>query len=128
MSKTEMINKTESARAEILRGLAVGDNPFKILLIAVDCIGKLSGDTVFTEQCRKNISVVYSSVLNDPQAVQLSMNELEERISRIKSKLWNTSDHDTRERLLFSVRQMQNEYKKLAALYSASINSGSGEK
>lgn len=114
MDTAEIIRQTETSRAAILRSLAVGDNPFKILLIAVDCISKLSSDMDFAEQCRRNIPAVYCAGLSDPQAVQLRMSELEERITRVRSSVWKAADADTRERLIFSVRQMQGEYKRLS--------------
>lgn len=107
---------SEEARSRIMRELCCGTNPYTILTYAADCIGKLSGDISFGEQCRKAIGAVYATALADPYAAEVRRQELTDRRERIKSALWNTQDSDTRERLINSVRRIDTEIKKLDAI------------
>ncbi len=38
------IRKSETARRDICRGLALAENPFRLLMIAIGCIADMSGD------------------------------------------------------------------------------------
>lgn len=104
---------SEEARSRIMRELCCGTNPYTILTYAADCIGKLSGDMSFGEQCRKAIGAVYAEGLADPYAAEVRRQELADRRERIKSALWNTQDSDTRDRLINSVRHIDTELNKL---------------
>ena len=118
----DTIGLSEEARAKIMRCLSCGENPYTVLTYAAECIGKLSGDVTFGERCRKAIGAVYAEGLADPQAAALKRQELSERRERIKSALWNTSDSDTRERLINSVRHIDTELKKLDIIIEQGAN------
>lgn len=113
---------SEEARAKIMRGLSCGENPYIVITYAAECIGKLSGDISFGESCRKAIAAVYAEGLADPQAAELKRQELSERRERIKSAVWNTSDSDTRERLINSVRHIDTELQKLDIIIEQGAN------
>ena len=110
------LSLSDEARSKIMRCLNCGENPYKILAYAADCIGKLSGDTSFGERCRKTIGAVYVEGLADPCAAEIKRQELADRKEQIKSAVWNTSDSDTRERLINSVRHIDTELNKLDAI------------
>lgn len=118
----DTIGLSEEARARIMRGLSCGENPYTVLTYAAECIGKLSGDISFGESCRKAIGAVYAEGLADPQAAELKRQELSERRERIKAAVWNTSDSDTRERLINSVRHIDTELQKLDIIIEQGAN------
>lgn len=113
---------SEGARSRIMRSLSCGENPYTILTFAAECIGKLSGDVSFGERCRKAIGSIYAEGLADPQAAEIKRQELSERRERIKSAVWNTSDSDTRERLINSVRHIDTELQKLDIIIEQGAN------
>lgn len=41
------IRKSETARRDICRGLSLAENPFRLLIIAIECIADMSGDGTF---------------------------------------------------------------------------------
>lgn len=98
------LSLSEEARSKIMRCLNCGENPYTILTYAADCIG---------ERCRKTIGAVYAEGLADPCAAEIKRQELADRKEQIKSAVWNTSDSDTRERLINSVRHIDTELNKL---------------
>ena len=100
-------------KARILKALNIGANPFEIIDIAADCISRLSDDNLFSEQCRSIIYSVYAHGLSEPQAAKLQINELSERYDNISMALCSCSDIREKERLRFSMRQIQQKTDKL---------------
>lgn len=103
----------DGSKSKMLKALTCGENPFSIVMCAAEYIGMLTGDKSFGEVCRKAIGAVYAYGLREPQAAEIKRQELSEKRERIKSALWNTSDSDTRERLINSIRHIDTEIKKL---------------
>ncbi|MBQ7783419.1 MAG: hypothetical protein IJ368_05565 [Oscillospiraceae bacterium] len=108
-----MLTKTEFARKSILKGLCIGDNPYSLLLIAADCIGTISGDKSFAEMCRKNISAVHAHGLHDTSASEQRISELRANAEAIRNAINHNQDNNTRERLKFSLAQIENEEQRL---------------
>ena len=69
------MQKSETARRELNRGIALGVNPFRLLAIAVDCISELTGDASFGMICSNSISDIYGAVFRTAP-VQISENGL----------------------------------------------------
>ena len=51
----ENIKKSERLRAKITKGIRAGDHTDTLLLIAIECIGLMTGDTVFIKQNIENL-------------------------------------------------------------------------
>lgn len=104
-----MIKETEEIRSRILTALCKGVDPFQILLFTVGWISHISGDNVFAEQCRKYIHDAYAVGLSDPNAVELCLQKTEEKIFRITEAVRTEENNSVRERLIFSLRQLEAE-------------------
>lgn len=107
------MQKSETARRELNRGIALGVNPFRLLAIAVDCISELTGDASFGMICSNSISDIYGAGLNDAAYIESRAAELEASIEQIQSNIQNCTDTDTRKRLEFALNLQKNELKKL---------------
>ena len=81
----EAIKTSEQARTAITKGLQAGLNPYRLLLTAVDCIGKLTGDTVFSSSAQDAITLLYGDVIGDPQAVEIELEEVETRLAKLRA-------------------------------------------
>lgn len=81
----EAIRSSETARTAITKGLLAGENPYKLLLTAVDCIGKLTSDTVFYSSAHDNIILLYGEVMGDPNALEIELEEVEARLAKLRA-------------------------------------------
>ncbi|MBQ8780683.1 MAG: hypothetical protein IJZ72_03295 [Oscillospiraceae bacterium] len=103
------IKKSETARLNITRGLALGKNPFTILMIAVKCIADMSGDSTFYDVCCKSMQAVYGAGLEDKDYMKAKIIDLEENILKITENMSRSDNEDTRKRLQLALRLQKNE-------------------
>ena len=61
------IRNSESAQTTILKGLQAGENPYKLLLSACECIGYLTSNKAFSEMARGNILEIVGKGLLQPE-------------------------------------------------------------
>lgn len=106
------IKKSETARREICRGLALAENPFRLLIIAIGCIADMSGDGTFLSSCQQSLEKIYGAGLEDPRYIEHRVSELKQSIDKLERCL-DTCNDNVRERLQFSLRLQQNELEKL---------------
>lgn len=106
------IKKSETARRDICRGLALAENPFRLLMIAVKCITDMSGDSTFFSSCQQALENVYGAGLEDPQYIDNRISELKQSIDKLEHCLI-TCNENVRERLQFALRLQRNELEKL---------------
>lgn len=80
----EAIRTSETARTAITKGLQAGLNPYRLLLMATDCIGKLTGDTVFSSSAHDAITLLYGEIGGDPPALEIELEEVETRLANLR--------------------------------------------
>lgn len=80
----EATKASEQARTAIIKGLQAGLNPYRLLLTAADCIGKLTGDTVFSSSAHDAITLLYGEVQGDPNALEIELEEVETRLENLR--------------------------------------------
>lgn len=101
----EAIRTSEQARAAITKGLQAGENPYKLLLTAADCIGKLTGDTVFSSSAHDTILLLYGEVMGDPNALEIELDEVETRLEHLRRY---QADHAGELRVQGAIRAHEN--------------------
>lgn len=106
------IKKSETARRDICRGLALAENPFRLLIIAIRCISDMSGDGTFFSSCQQSLENIYGAGLEDPQYVDNRISELKQSIDKLERCL-DTCNDNVRERLQFALRLQRNELEEL---------------
>lgn len=106
------IKKSETARRDICRGLSLAENPFRLLMIAIQCIADMSGDGTFFSSCQQSLENIYGAGLEEPQYIDHRISELRESIDKLERCL-NSCNENVRERLIFSLRLQRNELEKL---------------
>lgn len=80
----EATKASEQARTAITKGLQAGLNPYRLLLMATDCIGKLTGDTVFSSSAHDAIILLYGEIGGDPPALEIELEEVETRLANLR--------------------------------------------
>lgn len=106
----EAIKTSETARTAITKGLQAGLNPYRLLLTAVDCIGKLTSDTVFSSSAKDTITLLYGEVMGDPQALEIELEEVETRLEHLRAYQGTTEE---RMRVQSIIRQHENRAQEL---------------
>lgn len=106
------IKKSETARREICRGLALAENPFRLLMVAIVCIADMSGDGTFVSSCRQSLESVYGAGLEDSRYKEHRISELKQSIDKLERCL-DTCNDNARERLSFALRLQRNELERL---------------
>lgn len=106
----EAIRTSETARTAITKGLQAGLNPYRLLLTAVDCIGKLTSDTVFSSSAKETITLLYGEVMGDPQALEIELEDVETRLEHLRAYQGTTEE---RMRVQSIIRQHENRAQEL---------------
>jgi len=107
------IRKSETARRDICRGLALAENPFRLLMIAIGCIADMSGDGTFFSSCQQSLENIYGAGLEDPQYIDNRISELKQSIDKLTRCLDTCEDTEARERFQFVLRLQRNELENL---------------
>ena len=81
----EATRASERAKTAIIKGILAGANPYRLLLTAADCIGKLTGDTSFLDITHNNLLHLHGDVLGEPQALEIELEEVEARLERLRA-------------------------------------------
>ena len=107
------IKKSETARRNILRGITLAENPFTLLIIAIRCIAKMSGDMSFLPMCEKAMESIQGAGLHNEEYTAHRISELEQSIEKLTENLNSCSDYNTRERICFAVRLQREELNRI---------------
>lgn len=107
------MRKSEAARRDICRGIALAENPFSLLIIAIKCIAELSGDSSFSSMCSRSIEDIYGAGLDNAEYNAHRESELEASIKQLDKSLRTCTKQDTRERLKFALRLQKKELESL---------------
>ena len=107
------MQQSEAARRDICRGIALGLNPFSLLMIAIKCIAELSGDSSFSSMCSRSIEDIYGAGLDNAEYNAHRESELEASIKQLDKSLRTCTKQDTRERLKFALRLQKKELESL---------------
>lgn len=102
--KQEAIAQSESARAAILKGIQAGEPLAKLLLLAVDCIGKITGDRVFPEQSRTDLLTVYGKALLQTETLQIELEGVQARLAMLTRPELDAEPEESRRRIQAAIR------------------------
>lgn len=79
------IRKVGRIEAEILKGLAAGENIAALFLKAVEGLSLLTGNGLIYEQAAADIGTIYGYALQDPAAAELEAGNVRERLTRLEA-------------------------------------------
>lgn len=102
--KQAAIAESEAARTSILKGIQAGEPAAKLLLLAVDCIGRITGDSVFAAQSRADLVTVYGKALMQPEALQIELEGIQARLAMLTRPELDAEPEDSRRRIQAAIR------------------------
>lgn len=110
------IKKSGSAQAFILKGIKAGENPYKLLLAACECIGRLTSNRAFKEQASADIEDIAGKGLLQPEALEIELEGIQSRLAMLTRPELEREPEDSRRRIAAAIRahrQRAGEIEKL---------------
>lgn len=92
-------------RADIKKGVLAGESPYKLLGMAADCIGFMTGDTLFSADIKRSVEAVYGHGLGDESALEGERERIAQRLERLKAVLASETDEDSAARIRNAIRE-----------------------
>lgn len=98
------IKKSGSAQTFILKGLQSGANPYKLLLAACECIGRLTSNRAFKEQASADIEAIAGKGLLQPDALTIELEGIQSRLAMLTRPELEREPEDSRRRIAAAIR------------------------
>lgn len=103
-------------QTEILKGVKRGEDIYSLFLKAVKAISLMTSNTVFYSQLEGDIRAIYGQGLLDPLPLQIELQQVQERLTRLKEAEKREGEADSRERIKRAVQAHENRIAELEAL------------
>lgn len=102
----ENIRKAGDLRSDILKGLKIGEAPLALLLKAMECISKMTGDQHIYTQSKADIIAVYGYGLDQVAPLHITLEEVKGRHRKLTRPelLEEEIPPETRKRLQGAIR------------------------
>lgn len=98
------IKKSGSAQTFILKGIQTGENPYKLLLAACECIGRLTSNRAFKEQASADIEAIAGKGLLQPEALEIELEGIQSRLAMLTRPELEREPEDSRRRIAAAIR------------------------
>ncbi|MBD5128657.1 MAG: hypothetical protein HDT43_01845 [Ruminococcaceae bacterium] len=95
---------SDSLRCEINIGLKAGEDIYTLFLKAAKAISLITSDMAFYEVARKDLLSIYGKGLNNPSVLQIELDEIHNRLDKLKQAVERESEPDTVERLKTAIQ------------------------
>ena len=102
--------ESERIMGEITKGIIDGTDPAQLLLQAIEIIGNMTGNEIFTATNRENMKTIYGATGNKAFS-EMEMDETRQRLSRLEEALTRETDADSRERIGRAITAHQDRIK-----------------
>lgn len=113
-SDEKFFGRLQKLREQIRDDVTLGKNPYQILIDVAKNISDITGEDNFGVEIREKISDVYAYALNEPQAIQIELEDVKARREKIKSAYESDEfDEDTKRRIKFALDRHDAEIKNL---------------
>jgi len=116
--------KTSSQlQTEILKGVRAGEDIYSLFLKAVKAISLMTSNTVFYSQLEEDIRAIYGQGLLDPLPLQIELQQVQERLKRLREAEERELEADSRERIKKAITAHENRIAELEALIAKGAES-----
>lgn len=115
------IRKSGSLRTDILKGVQAGEPAQKLLLKAVECISRMTGDTLFYSQIEKDLKAIYGDAFLEEIPLEWELEEVETRLGKLREALEReTTEADAKDRIKRAIRKHEEKRTEIKALLELS--------
>ncbi|MBQ8161780.1 MAG: hypothetical protein IJ083_13690 [Clostridia bacterium] len=98
---------SEQLQEAIMRGVREGEDPAKLLLMAVQAIGRMTGSDLIYQVVRRNLLAVYGEALEQEAPLEIMIQDAEGRLQKILAAEAATEDPEMKEALHQAVTSHQ---------------------
>lgn len=117
------IKTSSQLQTEILKGARAGEDIYSLFLKAVKAISLMTSNTVFYSQLEGDIRAIYGQGLLDPLPLQIELQQVQERLKRLREAEERELEADSRERIKRAVTAHENRIAELEALIAKGAES-----
>ena len=117
------IKTSSQLQTEILKGVRAGEDIYSLFLKAVKAISLMTSNTVFYSQLEGDIRAIYGQGLLDPLPLQIELQQVQERLKRLREAEERELEADSRERIKRAVTAHENRIAELEALIAKGAES-----
>ena len=82
----------------------------------MDCIGRITGDSVFAAQSRADLVTVYGKALMQPEALQIELEGVQARLAMLTRPELDAEPEDSRRRIQAAIRAHKKREAEIMAL------------
>lgn len=119
----ENIKKSEMLRADILKTIKEGVDPYNLLLKAIECISLMTGDPYYYKQGKEDIRAIYKALGYKAPAEQEAQ-EVQERLDNLNRALEKEIDPADKQRIIKAIQAHEEKKSYLLKLISWNIKTG----
>jgi len=95
----ENTKATGILRADILKGIAAGENIYKLFLLAAEAIARTTNEPGFYSMVEKNLLAVYGEGLGEPGAVEVELAQVQGRLTKLMAAEAQADNEDAAQRI-----------------------------
>lgn len=117
------IKTSSQLQTEILKGARAGEDIYSLFLKAVKAISLMTSNTAFYSQIEGDIRAIYGQGLLDPLPLQIELQQVQERLKRLREAEERELEADSRERIKRAVTAHENRIAELEALIAKGAES-----
>ena len=103
-------------QTDILKGAKRGEDIYSLFLKAVQAISLMTSNTVFYSQLNDDIRAIYGAGLLEPKPLELELEEVQERLTRLREALNREIEPDAKERIQRAVKAHEAKIADLESL------------
>lgn len=111
----ENIKTSSQLQTEILKGARAGEDIYSLFLKAVKAISLMTSNNLFYSQLEGDIRAIYGAGLLEAPALQIELQQVQERYKRLLEALEREPDGDSRDRIKRAVTAHENRITELEA-------------
>lgn len=98
------IKTSSQLQTEILKGARAGEDIYSLFLKAVKAISIMTSNTVFYSQLEGDIRAIYGQGLLNPVPLQIELQEIQERLARLREAEQRELDGDSKDRIKRAIK------------------------
>lgn len=111
------IKKSEMLISDILNDIKLGQNPYNLLLKAIECISLMTGNPYYYNQSKDDLQAIYGA-LGYKTPVEQEAQEVQERLKNLIKALDRETDTNNKERIKKAIKAHKERQDQLLKLIS----------
>lgn len=113
-TQAENVRRAGALRGEITKGIRAGQDPYILLLEAIECISKMTGDSIFYEQNEAQLKTIYGA-LGYFTPIEQELKDTRGQLEKLLAAHEREPDPARRTNLYYAIKEHQDRETELIA-------------